>query len=72
MEGYLREFLEGTDGDWDWDDLTSVAITDPSLEAIREDASWVGLPLTEDGRALLSNLLESVSKFMNAEPICGS
>jgi hypothetical protein len=60
VEGYLRDFLEGTGGPWDWDDFTSIPITDPSLEAIRQEALWVDLPLTEDGRATLTKLLEQV------------
>ena len=60
VEAYLRDFLEGTGGDWDWDDFTSVKITDPSLDAIREEAAWVDLPLTDGGRATLSDLLEQV------------
>ena len=35
VEGYLQDFLEGTGGDWDRDDFTSIKITDPSLDAIR-------------------------------------
>ena len=60
VEAYLRDFLEGTGGDWDWDDFTSVKITDPSLDAIRAEAAWVDLPLTDGGRATLSGLLKQV------------
>jgi hypothetical protein len=60
VEAYLRDFLEGTGGDWDWDDFTSIKITDPSLDAIREEAAWVDLPLTEEGRVTLSKLLAQV------------
>lgn len=56
VEGYLRDFLEGCGGDWDWDDFTNIKITDPSLDAIREEAAWVDLPLTEGGRATLRDL----------------
>jgi hypothetical protein len=31
----LESHLLGTDGDWGWDDTTSVAIADPQLEALR-------------------------------------
>jgi hypothetical protein len=31
----LEPHLLGTDGTWDWDDATSVALADPRLEAIR-------------------------------------
>jgi hypothetical protein len=60
VEAYLRNFLEGTGGDWDWDDFTSVKISNPSLDAIREEAARVDLPLTDGGRATLSGLLEQV------------
>jgi hypothetical protein len=60
VEGYLRDFLEGTGGDWDWDDFTSVKITNPGLDAIRDEAASVSLPLTEGGRATLRDLLEQV------------
>ncbi len=31
----LEPHLLGTDGTWDWDDATSIALADPRLEAIR-------------------------------------
>ena len=37
--GYLRDFIEGTGGDWDWDDFVSIQIADPRLDSIRERAS---------------------------------
>lgn len=60
VESYLRDFLEGTGGDWDWDDFTSIPITDPTLEGIREEAAMVPLPLDEEGEATLRRLLEEV------------
>lgn len=60
VEAYLRDFLDGTGGAWDWDDFTSIEITDPELDAIREAAAWVELPLTEGGRATLNDLLQQV------------
>ena len=32
--GYLRDFIEGTGGDWDWDDFVSIQIADPRLDSI--------------------------------------
>lgn len=32
--------IEGTGGDWDWDDSLSITIEDPALESIRERAAW--------------------------------
>lgn len=31
----IERFLDGTGGRWDWDDFTSLRITDPELDAIR-------------------------------------
>ena len=60
VESYLRDFLEGTGGDWEWDDFTSIAITDPTLEDIREEAAFIPLPLDAEGEATLRRLLEQV------------
>ena len=60
VESYLRNFVDGTGGDWDWDDFTSIAITDPALDRIREEAAWVPLPLDAEGEATLRRLLEEV------------
>lgn len=39
----LEHFLEGTGGDWDWDDFISVmSFSDPHLEEIR--VRCIGLP----------------------------
>ena len=54
---YLRNFLNDTGGEWDWDDFTSVALSDPSLESIRQRAASVELPVTEEGRRILVALL---------------
>ncbi len=60
VEKYLRDFLDGAGGDWDWDDFTSIAINDPTLERIREEAAWVPLPLDAEGGATLRRLWEEV------------
>ncbi len=31
----IEAFLEGRDGEWDWDDFTSVKIKDPYLDRVR-------------------------------------
>jgi hypothetical protein len=31
----IEQFLDGTGGEWDWDDFCSVRIADPELDAIR-------------------------------------
>lgn len=60
VASFLRDFLEGTGGDGDWDDFTSIPITDPALDGIREAAALVPLPLDADGEATLRRLLEGV------------
>ena len=60
VEGYLQGFLEGAGGDWDWDDFTSIPITDPTLEGFREIAALVPLPVDAEGEATLRRLLEQV------------
>ena len=58
VRGYISDFLEGRDGEWDWDDFTSIALSDPELEKVRQEAEMVPLPLTEEGRAKLQSLLD--------------
>jgi len=53
----LSEFLDGSGGDWDWDDYTSLSLRDPKLNAIRKKAGIVDLPLDDDGRRTLEDLL---------------
>jgi len=63
VENYLRNFLEGRDGAWDWDDFTSIPIADRTLDAIREQAAFVRLPLNGAGRATLEQLLRQVQSL---------
>src|SRR5579862_3974791 len=55
--GYISDFLKDTGGEWDWDDFTSVPITNPALEAIRAEAVMVDLPLDSAGQIKLESLL---------------
>lgn len=45
--GLIEDFLEGTGGEWDWDEFESVPITDPMLEAIRVRATTPGIELSD-------------------------
>ena len=54
---YLKDFLEGTGGEWDWDDFTCIPLADPDLEAIRQRAARIELPVSEEGRMTLRELL---------------
>lgn len=57
VAGFIRDFIEGTGGDWDWDDFTSVHLSDPELEAIRREADMIALPVTPEGKGQLKALL---------------
>ena len=63
VENYLRNFLDARDGAWDWDDFTSIPIANPTLDAIREQAAFVRLPLNGAGRATLEQLLRQVQSL---------
>jgi hypothetical protein len=54
----LRDFLEGSGGEWDWDAYTGVSLKDPKLNAIRKRALKVELPLSDGGREELESLLK--------------
>jgi hypothetical protein len=52
----IREFLNGSGGDWDWDGFTSCSLRDPTLEGIRRRALGVDLPVDAEGEATLRAL----------------
>jgi hypothetical protein len=54
---YLKDFLKGVGGPWDWDDFIHIPIADPRLENIRERATALDLPLTDADTALLKALI---------------
>lgn len=58
VAAYLRNFINGQGGEWDWNDFTSVPIADAQLESVRLRAEAVTLPLTEQGAATLRLLAE--------------
>ena len=57
VAGFIRDFIEGTGGEWDWDDFISVPITSPELEPIRAQAAMIELPLNPAGVDELKELL---------------
>ena len=59
---FIREFIEGVAGDWDWDDFESVPITDPELDRIRKDAAMAGPPDPDFAR--LAELLRQAEALM--------
>jgi hypothetical protein len=44
VAGFLRDFLDGTGGEWDWDEFECVPITNPELDRIRLHAAMAGPP----------------------------
>ena len=57
---YLSDFLDGSGGEWDWDDFTSIPILDLTLDRIRREAGAVPLPVSAQGEAQLRTLLARV------------
>ncbi len=47
VAGFIKDFLDGRGGEWDWDEFESVPIADPELEAIRRRATTPGVDLRE-------------------------
>lgn len=60
---YIRDFIEGTGGDWDWDDFECIPIADPVLESIRDRASSVREPMDADGMSTLRALLAEAEEL---------
>jgi hypothetical protein len=54
---YLRDFIEGSGGDWDFDDFSSIPIADPRLDSIRERASRFNGPESDEALTQLRALL---------------
>jgi hypothetical protein len=63
VAGFIRDFVEDSGGDWDWDDFISVTIKDPKLEEIRAEASMVELPLNPAGIDELKRLLAKAEEL---------
>ena len=59
----MRDFIEGSGGDWDWDDFTSVPNADPQLEDIRRRAVAVDFPSTGEGSTTLRGLLTEAERL---------
>lgn len=54
--GAIRAFLDGSGGEWDWDDFISCSLVDYRLDRIRKLAGAVALPLEQEGRVTLERL----------------
>ena len=57
----LRDFIDGTGGDWDWDEFESVPIDDPELERIRREAAEAAPP--DPDMAKLRELLSQAEEI---------
>ena len=58
----IREFLDGSGGEWDWDDFLSWPLRNAELEDIRRKAATIELPAGDDGRAALEALAEAAGQ----------
>jgi hypothetical protein len=67
VAAYLRNFLEGGGGEWDWDDFTSVPIANPKLDAIRRRAAILDTDSSEDATIQLRQLLSEAESLAAAE-----
>lgn len=63
---YLRAFIEGTGGEWDWDDFISIPIANSKLEAIRRRAIEIDLPIQGEGLEILKALLAEAETLASA------
>jgi hypothetical protein len=64
VAGYLRDFLEATGGEWDWDEFECVPITDPELDALRIQAALAAPPRPDIPR--LRKLLAQAQQIARA------
>ena len=68
---FLSDFLEGKGKQQDWDAFTSVPITGSQLDAIRIQAAQIPLPVDDDGKRRLSDLLSRVNNFVMSKQLDG-
>lgn len=66
---YLKGFLEGTDGPWDWDDFTTIPIADPRLDDIRDRVAALDVPLSDADIGLLKALLAEAEAIVAADQV---
>ena len=63
----IERFLDGTGGRWDWDDFTSLSITDPELDAIRvrcgqlyDEPTYAGRYCGPEGMVEIRRIIEKL------------
>ena len=66
VAGFLRDAAGGTGSEWDWDDFTSVPITDSRLETIRAEAALIPLPIDPEGTQKLRDLIYRTEQICQA------
>jgi hypothetical protein len=59
----IRNFLDGTCGDYDWDDFNYSSFGDAKVDAVRQRAFAVELPVDEKGRAVLEALADEAERL---------
>ncbi len=64
---YLRNFIAGAGGDWDFDDFTSIPIADRRLDSIRERAARIEELASKEGLSTLRVLLAEAEEIAQAE-----
>jgi hypothetical protein len=69
---YIRDFIEGTGGEWDWDDFECIPIADPELESIRDRAARVLEPVDADGMVTLRSLLAEAEALAGKKAPAGN
>ena len=68
---FLSDFIAGKGRAQDWDAFTSVPITGSQLEAIRIQAAQIPLPVDENGKRRLNDLLSRVNNFVMSKQLDG-
>ena len=68
VETYIRRFLDGSGGRWDWDDFISVPLDDPILEQVRLTAVQIPdrFPATQVGHYCSAEGLAELRKLADA------
>lgn len=59
---FLRDFLEGTGGEWDWDGFEATPIKDPELDWVRKRAAMAAPP--DPDLAVLRELLAETEQIV--------
>lgn len=72
VAGYLRDFINETGGEWDFDDFISCEIEDPVLDSLRQRATELQLPIEDKELDLWKNLLREAEALAASEEVDGS